>query len=451
MFSGATAFSTTNYDLLLVALNNNAGSLQKSVQLDVDSYYGPTAAMARANLSSTDSWVISDAGLIGSAPTAITHNTIAGVTAPVRGATPVSVTTADAQFTGTVTWSPSDGTFGASTSYTATITLTPTTGYTLTGVGANSFSVAGATSVTNSADSGVITATFPATAAAAPTTITQHTIAGVTAPVRGATPVSVTTADAQFTGTVTWSPSDGTFGASTSYTATITLTPTTGYTLTGVGANSFSVAGATSVTNSADSGVITATFPATAAAQVIIINNPSTSSLIPITVSATHPTATVHVADSYSVTASSNDSSATYSFTVTSGTNCSVVAGTGVMTFNAAGTCTVTISATAGGANYTGSASATEVFTVSAIPAPVITVSSPRSGTLVVRILKASAGSTGYQYSLNGGVWKRALLNSRHQLILSHLVTGHTYKIRLRGVNTTVRGPSSKTYVIRAK
>ena len=121
------------------------------------------------------------------------------------------------------------------------------------------------------------------------------------------------------------------------------------------------------------------------------------------------------------------------------------------MTFNAAGTCTVTISATAGGANYTGSASATEVFTVSAIPAPVITVSSPRSGTLVVRILKASAGSTSYQYSLNGGVWKRALLNSRHQLILSHLVTGHTYKIRLRGVNTTVRGPSSKTYVIRAK
>jgi len=50
---------------------------------------------------------------------------------------------------------------------TATITLTPTSGYTLTGVTANFFSVVGATSVTHSANAGVITAVFPATAAGA--------------------------------------------------------------------------------------------------------------------------------------------------------------------------------------------------------------------------------------------------------------------------------------------
>jgi hypothetical protein len=60
------------------------------------------------------------------------------------------------------------GTFAANTPYTATITLTTKAGYTLQGVGANSFTVAGATTVTNAADSGVVTAVFPATAAAAP-------------------------------------------------------------------------------------------------------------------------------------------------------------------------------------------------------------------------------------------------------------------------------------------
>jgi hypothetical protein len=92
---------------------------------------------------------------------------IAGVTAPVTGATRVTTTTAGTGYTGTVTWSPSAGTtFASATTYTATITLTPTSGYTLAGVAANFFTVAGATSATNSANAGVITAAFPATAVA---------------------------------------------------------------------------------------------------------------------------------------------------------------------------------------------------------------------------------------------------------------------------------------------
>jgi len=90
---------------------------------------------------------------------------IAGVTAPVAGAAPVAAITETAQYTGTVTWSPAAATFGYNTAYTATITLTPKAGYTLTGVAANFFTVAGATA-TNAANSGVITAVFPATGAA---------------------------------------------------------------------------------------------------------------------------------------------------------------------------------------------------------------------------------------------------------------------------------------------
>ena len=192
--------------------------------------------------------------------TTISAPAIAGVTAPVTGATPVSTTTAGTGYTGAVTWASSGGalggTFAAATVYTATITLTPTSGYTLTGVSANFFTVAGATPVTNLANAGVITAVFPATT----TTISAPAIAGVTAPVTGATPVSTTTAGTGYTGTVAWSGSPATFASATTYTATITLTAAAGYTLTGVTANFFTVAGAGSVTHSANSGVITGVF-----------------------------------------------------------------------------------------------------------------------------------------------------------------------------------------------
>ena len=91
---------------------------------------------------------------------------IPGVTVPVCGGTPVTAITETAQYTGTVSWSPTvSGTFAASTVYTATITLTAKAGFTLTGVAANSFTVAGATA-TNAVNSGVVTAVFPATGVA---------------------------------------------------------------------------------------------------------------------------------------------------------------------------------------------------------------------------------------------------------------------------------------------
>jgi hypothetical protein len=88
---------------------------------------------------------------------------IVGVTAPVTRAIPVTTITETDQYTGTVAWNGSPTTFAGGTIYTATITLTPKTGYTLTGVIANFFTVAGATA-TNDANSGAVTAVFPATA-----------------------------------------------------------------------------------------------------------------------------------------------------------------------------------------------------------------------------------------------------------------------------------------------
>jgi len=99
-------------------------------------------------------------------PVAISVAAINGVVPPVTGATPVSAVTAGNGYTGSVSWSGSPSTFAGATVYTATITLTATSGYTLNGVTANFFTVESATSVSNSANSGVITVIFPATTAA---------------------------------------------------------------------------------------------------------------------------------------------------------------------------------------------------------------------------------------------------------------------------------------------
>ena len=192
-------------------------------------------------------------------PSVVNLAAIPGIVAPVTGSTPVTTSINAAQYTGTVTWSPTHSPFRSNTVYTATITLTAKTGYILAGVPANFFTVSGATT-TNAVNSGVVTATFPATA----TTITIAAIPGVVVPVRDATPVTTSINTAQYTGTISWSPADSPFGANTVYTATIILTAKTGYTLVGVTTNYFTVSGATTTTNGANSGVITVIFPATA-------------------------------------------------------------------------------------------------------------------------------------------------------------------------------------------
>ena len=197
---------------------------------------------------------------LGEGNVTITATAIAGVTPPATGSVPVTTVIPGIGYTGTVTWSGSPAAFTQNTVYTATITIVPDPGYTLTGVTANQFTIAGSTSATNNVSSGVITAVFPVT----DTSISSTFITGVTPPVTGVSPVTSITPGSGFTGTVSWSGSPLTFDGSTVYIATITIIPNAGYTVAGILANQFTVPGATSVTNSSDSGVITAMFPATA-------------------------------------------------------------------------------------------------------------------------------------------------------------------------------------------
>ena len=95
-------------------------------------------------------------------------------------------------------------------------------------------------------------------------TVTEPVIEGIPAPVARKYPKKVVQEGRQFTGTVAWSPSAVAFNYATVYTATITLKAKVGYTFDGVAENFFTAAGAASVSNAANSGVVTAVYPATA-------------------------------------------------------------------------------------------------------------------------------------------------------------------------------------------
>jgi endoglucanase len=73
------------------------------------------------------------------------------------------------------------------------------------------------------------------------------------------------TDNSQFAGTVSWSPepAGGVFDEFTAYTATVALTAKQYFTFDGVAANFFDVSGAVSVTNAANSGIVTALFART--------------------------------------------------------------------------------------------------------------------------------------------------------------------------------------------
>jgi hypothetical protein len=206
------------------------------------------------------------------------------VRAPVKDEAPVTTFTATAQYTGAIAWKTAEdnevsGNFAAGTVYQAVVTLTAKEGYTFAGVAANAFTYSGATSVTNAKDSGTVTISFPATAAeGAGTTVTALDLTGkVTAPVKDKAPVTTFTATAQYTGAIVWKTAEdnevsGNFAAGTVYKAVVSLTAKEGYTFTGVAANAFTYTGAT-VTNAANSGTVTISFPATGADLLPALEN----------------------------------------------------------------------------------------------------------------------------------------------------------------------------------
>jgi hypothetical protein len=259
-FSNAGQYSLSGSTSLII--NPNLITLPQSADVYVvtmENSNGVGTTLATITVTKSPKQISSV--VISSGIVVINTNAISGLMAPVTGATPVTSISGPG-YTGSVTWSPAMlGTFEGNTTYTAIINLTPIRGYTLNGVTANFFTINGATATTNSANSGVITAVFPLTANQP---INIPTILGISPPTIGGTPVSSISGPG-YTGSVSWSPAVGGRSDSpyTEYTATITLTPTSGYTLNGVTANFFTVGGATT-NNLANSGVITATFPASA-------------------------------------------------------------------------------------------------------------------------------------------------------------------------------------------
>ncbi len=92
-----------------------------------------------------------------------TINSAITLTAPVKNGVPQTETETD-EYTATVVWSPGvTDKFVYNTVYTATITITPKTNYTVKGIAKNGYTVSGAETVTNEADSVTVTAVYSAT------------------------------------------------------------------------------------------------------------------------------------------------------------------------------------------------------------------------------------------------------------------------------------------------
>jgi len=208
--------------------------------------------------------------------TVINIQDVQGVIAPAAGNTPKDEIYETAQYTGTIAWAgdlTDDGKFKTSTDYTATITLKAITGYTLKGVAANYFKVADATTVSNAANSGVITAVFPKTGNSNVSIITIRAIPGITVPAFDTVPVTDINTS-QYSGKITWEGSlnAGRFAANTVYTAKISLTAKEGYSLEGLSPTHFTVAGTSSAASfDATKNTVTAVFKATRDGSAMVL------------------------------------------------------------------------------------------------------------------------------------------------------------------------------------
>jgi hypothetical protein len=149
-----------------VLLLNSGGSIT-----DANNPMYTQTTVSFANGAGTVFYSSFTAVVYGSGNTAVTAFSLDGkVTAPVRGAIPDTTTINETQYTGTIAWQTSGGAahtsaFAPSTIYKAVLTLTVKEGWTFNGVAADSFTYTGA-AVANVVNSGTVTITFPATAAA---------------------------------------------------------------------------------------------------------------------------------------------------------------------------------------------------------------------------------------------------------------------------------------------
>ena len=345
---GETANKPTakaKYGTIKYTYSNTAdGTYTEEVPTNAGTYYVKATVEETADYSGLESNAVKFTILPKTINTAITQ-----LTAPVKNEVPQTEIETD-EYTATVVWSPEvTDKFVYNTVYTATITITPKTNYTVKGIAENGYTVSGAETVTNEADSATVTVVYSATenknsneftqplaitgwtygeTANTPTAVAKYgtikytysntadgtyteevpTNAGtyyvkatveetadysglesdaveftilpkkinsaitLTAPVKNEVPQTEIETE-EYTATVVWSPEvTDKFGYDTVYTATITITPKVNYTVKGIAENGYTVNGAQTVTNEADSATVTAVYSATGSDDTVDTN-----------------------------------------------------------------------------------------------------------------------------------------------------------------------------------
>ena len=159
---GETANKPTakaKYGTIKYTYSNTAdGTYTEEVPTEAGTHYVKATVEETADYSGLESNAVEFTILPKTINTAITQ-----LTAPVKNEVPQTEIETD-EYTATVVWSPEvEDKFGYDTVYTATITITPKANYTVKGIAENGYTVNGAQTVTNEADSAIVTAVYSAT------------------------------------------------------------------------------------------------------------------------------------------------------------------------------------------------------------------------------------------------------------------------------------------------
>ena len=154
-----TPTATAKYGTIKYTYSTAAdGTYTEEVPTNAGTYYVKATVEETADYSGLESNAVEFIILPKTINTAITQ-----LTAPVKNEVPQTEMETD-EYTATVVWSPEvTDKFGYDTVYTATITITPKTNYTVKGIAENGYTVSGAETVTNEANSATVTAVYSAT------------------------------------------------------------------------------------------------------------------------------------------------------------------------------------------------------------------------------------------------------------------------------------------------
>ena len=154
-----TPTATAKYGTIKYTYSTAAdGTYTEEVPTNAGTYYVKATVEETADYSGLESNAVEFTILPKTINSAITQ-----LTAPVKNEVPQTEIETD-EYTATVVWSPEvTDKFVYNTVYTATITITPKVNYTVKGIAENGYTVSGAQTVTNEADSATITAVYAAT------------------------------------------------------------------------------------------------------------------------------------------------------------------------------------------------------------------------------------------------------------------------------------------------